>query len=149
MNSFTDCDRMRLSLMAAFDGETDAGVADPGADARRHAAFCSSCDKWLQDLESMNSRFQGVSYPAGQRDLWASVQARFHESEAKQSLTYSLSLIGALVLGWRVLQLLIDLPFPFLHPVAPLAGAIAAFWVIARDPFAIETYAPELEKRGV
>lgn len=148
MNSLRDCDAMRLCLMAAFDGEPDAAAPSPGGDARQHAAFCASCDKWLQDFASMNGRFQGFSYPAGQRDLWASVHASLHGSQAKQSLTSSLSVIGALVLGWRALQLLIELPYPVLHPVAPLAGAIAALWLIARDPFAIETYAPELEKRG-
>ena len=97
----------------------------------------------------MNGRLQRVSYPDVQVDLWASVADRIHESDTSQTVTQRLWIIGAFVLGWRALQLVVDLPFPMLHPVVPLAGAIAALWLIAIDPLAIETVAPELQKRGV
>lgn len=97
----------------------------------------------------MNNRFQQVSYPSAHVDLWTAVEGRLRESTATQQGMHRLWLIGALVVGWRALQLLIDLPFPALHPVVPLAGALAALWLIACDPFAIETFAPELHKRGV
>lgn len=97
----------------------------------------------------MNGRFQGVSYPAWQADLWARVEGRLRQSDTTLRVTRRLWIIGAVVLGWRALQLLIDLPFPMLHPLVPLASAIAALWLIARDPLAIETFAPELQKRGI
>jgi hypothetical protein len=37
---------------------------------------------------------------------------------------------------------------PVLHPLVPLAAAVAALWQISGDPLAIETAAPELQKRG-
>ena len=64
-------------------------------------------------------------------------------------VTRRFRMIAASVLAWRAVQLLIDLPFPMLHPLVPLACALAALWVIARDPLAIETFAPELQKRGI
>jgi hypothetical protein len=149
VNSGTDCKRVRLELMAALDGEAVPTVVAARSDARQHLASCSSCGRWLQDLESMNSRFHGVSYPGAQLDLWPTVEGRLRQSDARKPVAYPLWLIGALVVGWRALQLLIDLPFPTLHPVVPLAGAIAALWLIACDPLAIETFAPELQKRGV
>ncbi len=97
----------------------------------------------------MNGRFQGVSYPGSQADLWARVEGRLRQSDTTLSVTRRLWIIGAVVLGWRAVQLLIDLPFPMLHPLVPLAGAIAALGLIARDPLAIETFAPELLKRGI
>jgi hypothetical protein len=36
-----------------------------------------------------------------------------------------------------------------LHPLVPLAAAVAALWQISGDPLAIETSAPELQKRGI
>ena len=145
MNPSKDCERVRLQLMAALDGEAPA--ADP-SDARQHLAACTSCGRWWQDLQAMNSRFQGVSYPGAQPDLWAAVDGRLSQPGAASGVTYPVWLVVGIVVGWRALQLVIDLPFPVLHPVVPLAGAIAALWLIARDPFAIETFAPELQNRG-
>jgi hypothetical protein len=34
-------------------------------------------------------------------------------------------------------------------PLVPLAAAVAALWQISGDPLAIETSAPELQKRGI
>jgi hypothetical protein len=149
VNPGTDCDRVRLQLMAALDRATVGEVADPGIDTQQHLAFCSSCRRWLKDLESMNSHFQRLAYPDAQVDLWATVERRIRHSDIRLPVTHRLWLIGAFVLAWRALQLLIDLPFPMLHPFVPLAAAVAALWQIAGDPLAIETFAPELQKRGV
>ena len=146
MNSGSDCDRVRLQLMAAHDGVAMPGSVDPHSDPRQHLASCSSCDRWLREFESMNGRFQGVSYPGAQTDLWTGIEARLRQRETTREVTRRFRIIAASVLAWRAVQLLIDLPFPMLHPLVPLACALAALWVIARDPLAIETFAPELQK---
>lgn len=148
MNPETSCERVRLQLMAALDGEAVAEVADSHADARQHLALCTSCSRWLEGFESLKSRFQRASYPGEQPDLWTAVEGRLRRSHAHQPTEYRLWLIGALMVGWRALQLLIDLPFPALHLVVPLVCAVAALRLIASDPLAIETFAPELQKRG-
>ena len=145
MNSGMACERARRQLMAALDGEAVPGDTD----ASQHLSSCSSCERWLRDLESMNRRFQDLSYPPPPADLWASVEARLRQPDTALALPQRLWIIGACVLGWRALQLLIDLPFPMLHPLVSIAGAVAALWLIARDPLAIETSAPELQKGGV
>ena len=149
MKPATECDRARLRLMAALEGETVKEATGPGTDAPEHLAVCSSCRQWLKDVESMDRRFQGVAYPAVNVDLWAAVERRIHTSDPRLPVTHRLWLIGAFVLAWRALELLIDLPFPMLHPLIPLAAAVAALWQIAGDPLAIETFAPELHKRGI
>ena len=145
MNPGTDCERVRPQLMAALDGESVPDVAD----ARQHLSSCSSCERWLKNLESMNGRFHAVSYPRSQVDLWAGVEDRIRLPDASPVSTHRLWLIGALVIAWRALQLLFDLPWPMLQPLVPLAAAVAALWQISGDPLAIETAAPELQKRGV
>jgi predicted anti-sigma-YlaC factor YlaD len=141
-----DCERVRLDLMAAFDGERPSGT-EPGADARQHLASCAACSRWLQDLESMTRRFDDVSYLGTNEDVWPAVQRRLQLSDMALPAT-RLYVIGALVLGWRALQLLIDLPLPLLQSVIPLAAVVAALWQRARDPLAIRTFVPELQKRG-
>jgi hypothetical protein len=97
----------------------------------------------------MNSQFQRLAYPSAHADLWPMVERKINRSQRAQPVTKRLWLIGAIVLAWRALQLFIDLPLPALHPFVPLAAAVVALWQIAGDPLAIETFAPELQKRGV
>ena len=149
MKPGTNCERVRLQLMAELDGEPVPTIDDPRAAARQHLLSCASCTQWLQNLETLNSRFHRFPYPDEELDLWGPLEGRLGQSDTRLTVTHRLTLIGALVLGWRALQLLIDLPFPILHPIVPLAGAIAALWLIARDPLAIETFAPELQKGRV
>jgi len=149
VNPGTDCERVRLELMSALDGEIDPKATDPRTAARQHLASCSSCERWLKELESMSSRFHAVRYPRPQVDLWAAVEERIRLPDTSPVSTHRLWLIGALVIAWRALQLLFDLPWPMLHPLVPLAAAVAALWQISNDPLEIETAAPELQKRGV
>jgi hypothetical protein len=148
VNTAMDCERWRLQLMALLDGEAPAGP-DPHPDARQHLVSCTSCRRWLQGLESMDGRFQHLSYPGGSPDLWPVVERRLHRPDGRLPASYWLWVVAALVIGWRALQLLADVPFPALHPLVPLAGALAALRLVASNPLAIETFAPELQKRGV
>jgi predicted anti-sigma-YlaC factor YlaD len=149
VNPGTDCERVRLRVMTELDGETVAEAADALTDTQQHLAACPSCRTWLKNFESMNSQFQRLTYPNAQVDLWLRVERRISRSQSVQPVTKRLWLIGAVMLAWRALQLLIDLPLPALHPFVPLAAAVIALWQIAGDPLAIETFAPELQKRGV
>ena len=98
----------------------------------------------------MSASLSDASYPDGltRVDLWPSVAARIQPS-ASTAATQRLWLIGAAVLAWRLLELLVDLPLPLLHPLVPLAAAALALKQIAGDPFAIETFPSELHKRGI
>ena len=145
MKPDTGCEHVRPRLMAAIDGDIDAASA---AD-REHLSGCSSCRQWVSDLEQMDGRLQRLAYPEARVDLWASLEPRIREIDATPNATRRLWIVGSLVLAWRALQLLVDLPLPALHPIVPLAAAAAALWPLAGDALAIKTFAPELQKRGV
>lgn len=145
MNTDTDCERVRIALMAALDGESDPRSAPD----RQHLSTCSSCRNWLKDLQSMTGQLQGLSYQGAQVDLWSAVEGRIRHSEQSLALSRRLWPIAAIVVVWRALQLFVDLPIPALHPFVPLTALVAAVWLVAGDPLAIATSAPELEKRGV
>jgi hypothetical protein len=144
VNTNNECERVRLALMASLDGET----ADRSALAAQHLSTCSSCQHWLKTQQGMTGELQQLSYPRAQVDLWAAVENRIGHPQQPR-LPHQLWPIVAIVLAWRALQLLVDLPIPVLHPIVPLVAAVTALWLIAGDPLAIETSAPELQKRGV
>lgn len=96
----------------------------------------------------LQERLQGLHYPEARQDLWPAVSARI-QLDSGGSVARRLLPIAALVIVWRAMQLLFDLPLPLLHPIVPLAALVWAVWQIAGDPLAIETSAPELHKRGI
>lgn len=144
MNTNPDCDRVRMRLMASIDGEADQGSA---AD-REHASTCPACRHWLASFESLRGQLQDLSYHDAGVDLWSGVQDRIHTPD-QTPLVHQLWPIGALVLGWRALQLFIDLPMPALHSLVPLVAVVVVVWRIGGDLLTIETFAPELRKRGI
>ena len=77
------------------------------------------------------------------------MEGRLRVADSGSRIPRGLWPIGAAVCAWRALQLFVDLPAPELHPVVPLAAVAVVFWRLAVDPLAIETSAPELEKRGI
>jgi predicted anti-sigma-YlaC factor YlaD len=139
-----DCQRARLELMAALDGEAAEGTTAAASDAKQHLASCASCERWLQDFEELNRRFEGAAYPA-REDLWPSVQPRLRHPAPVMGRLW---VVAAIVLAWRSLQLLVDLPYPMVNLLIPLAVVVAALWQVSRDLLAVQTFAPELDKRG-
>jgi hypothetical protein len=148
VNNTADCERVRLDLMATFDAEGVVGERHAGPDARQHLASCGACGQWLSGLESMGRRLQRVSYPNAPVDLWSALERTLRRSEARHLSRRQLYVMSGLLLGWRSLQLFVELPLPLLQSIIPLAIGLAALWQLARDPLAIQTFAPELQKRG-
>ena len=138
-----ECVRVRLDLMAAFDGEAPDAVANHEA----HVASCPDCRRWLQDLAAVSVRFKGTVYPESGADLWRVVQNRLRSSETTAPM-FTLYAIGALCVGGRLLQLFADLPLP-IGQLIPLAAIVAVLSRVLRNPLAIQTFAPELRKRGL
>ena len=145
MNTSTLCETTRIAVMESRDGERDA----PSADQEQHLLDCSSCRRWLEGIQSVTGDLQALSYRNAHVDLWPAVESRIRELNQGPALPRWLWPIGAIVLVWRALQLFGDLPIPMLHPLVPLAALIATFWLVAQNPLAIETSAPELEKRNI
>lgn len=142
MSISTECDRLRLEAMAAIDG--DAGALSEAH--RAHLSACADCRGWLVKLESTVARLEGIPYPDVQVSLWPAVEGRIRPDDLK--LPHGVSWMGALILGWRALQLSIDLPTPVLQLILPLAtlAALAMVWKLAGDPLEVQTWAPELRK---
>jgi predicted anti-sigma-YlaC factor YlaD len=145
VNTSIDCERVRMTLMASLDGESDPRSTPDG----QHLSTCVSCRDWVKGLESMNGQLQDLSYPSARVDLWTAVEGRIRKSEPRLTLPRRLWPIVAIVVVWRALQLFVDLPMPVLHLLVTLAATVAALSLVAGDLLAIETWAPELEKRGV
>ena len=99
--------------------------------------------------EQLQRRLESLLYPEARQDLWPAVSRRIQPMDDGASVVRRLLPIAALVIAWRALQVMFDLPLPLLHPIVPLAAAVWTLRQLAGDPLAIETSAPELQKRGI
>ena len=140
-----DCERVRLHLMASADHEAER----PSPRDHEHVSGCAACRQWLEDFESLTSRLHGVAYPPVQADMWSAVEKQIHHVDPTPSLTRQLAPVIVLTLAWRVLQLFVDLPVPAVHSLVPVAAAAFVAWRAGSRLLAIETWAPELQKRGI
>jgi predicted anti-sigma-YlaC factor YlaD len=140
-----NCEHVRIALMASLDGESKP----PSAEDQQHLSTCEPCGRWLAEMQSLTGQLHGLSYPAAPAELWPAVASQILGGEARQSLPRWIWPIAATVLGWRVLQLFVDLPLPVLHPLGQIAAVTVALWLVGRDLLTIEASAPELHKRGV
>jgi predicted anti-sigma-YlaC factor YlaD len=143
VNTSTECERVRIALMASLDGESDQEFAPD----RQHLSTCVSCRRWLNDLQSMTGALQGLSYPNVPVDLWTAVEGRIRRPE--QALPRWMWPVVGMMLGWRALQLFVDLPILVPHLIVPLVVMGVAVWLSVGDHLRIETSAPELRNRGV
>ncbi len=142
-----DCERARLELMAALDGETSRAAQAAPPDARPHLESCAACTRWLQEFTALNRRLEGLTYPAHQ-DLWPALEPQLQRLATQVPLVNRLWLPAAIVVAWRALQLLVDLPYPVVNVLVPLVVVAAALWQVSSEALTIQTFAPELQKRG-
>jgi hypothetical protein len=147
VNLEPDCERARLELMAALDGETLRGAQAGQPDARQHLESCAACTRWLQEFTALNQRLEGITYPVHQ-DLWPVLEAKLQHQATQVPLVNRLWLPAVIVVAWRALQLLVDLPYPVVNMFIPLVVVTAALWQLSREALTIQTFAPELQKRG-
>ena len=80
MKTSTDCERVRLTLMASLDGEDDVRSAPD----QQHLSTCVSCRRWLEDMQAMAVRLHGLSYPNARTDLWTAVESRIRQPRLRQ-----------------------------------------------------------------
>ena len=145
MKTPVECERARLELMPALDGEH--GLR-PSADSG-HVATCESCQDWVRAMNALDGRLQGLTYPPARVDLWRAVEEGIVMGRRRVPAIEHLWPIGVALLGWRALQLFVDLPLAWLHPVVPMTAVVLVAWRLSGDLLTIEVTAPELQKRGV
>lgn len=138
------CDEFQMAAMALLDGE----VAPLGAEEiHAHVASCDLCGAALADLTSLNATMTRVSYDQPGVDLWPTIRARVAPAPQRQAAREMTVIIGLAIAlgGWRLAQLLVDLPAPVVNSTVPLALVVAVLWRFVGDPFAIQISSRRLQ----
>ena len=131
------CHGVRLAAMAKLDGESERA---PGEEYDTHVAGCEACREAIAAMTRLHAELDFVSYDSAPTDLWPAVQGRIvgrWRAGARERLGFGV--LAALVVAWRTVQLVFDVPVPVLNALVPLAVAIFVGWWVAGDPLAIQS----------
>ena len=131
------CDEFQMAAMAALDGEVATLAAD---EINAHVSNCDVCGAALAGLTSMNAAMARVSFDKPDVDLWPTIRARVAPAPGRQAARDMTVIVGLAIAigGWRLAQLLVDLPAPVVNSTVPLALIVAVLWRFVGDPFAIQ-----------
>jgi predicted anti-sigma-YlaC factor YlaD len=142
------CDEVRMAALARLDGEL-AGLTSAEVDA--HVAGCRSCQTVLAGLTTLHADLGRVDYERLDVDLWPALRQHVTVSRPPRALREGWAIAGlaAVLLGWRLAQLLVDLPSPVVNSVVPLVLTVVVLRWLTGDPFAIQLSAHQLQRKGV
>jgi predicted anti-sigma-YlaC factor YlaD len=148
MNDVVACETVRMSALAALDGE--AAPMTPDA-IRAHLAGCAACREVVAALGATHARLDQLELDAPAVDLWPVLRPRIAAAAPKPVARerWAIAAMAAVLIVWRTVQLSVESLVPFIGTLAPLAMATWILWKMAGDPFAIEDSVPELRQEGV
>jgi len=140
------CDEVRMAALARLDGEP-AGLTSGEVDA--HVAGCRSCQAVLPGLTALHADLGQVDYERGDVDLWPSLQGPV-AGRPRRALREGWAIAGlaAVLVAWRLAQLLVDLPTPVVNSVVPLVLTVVVLRRLTGDPFTIQLSAHQLQQKG-
>lgn len=131
------CDEFQMAAMAVLDGEVAALAPD---EINAHVSNCDVCGAALAGLTSLNVGMARVRLDEPDVDLWPTIRASVVPAPTRQGARDLTVIVGLAMAigGWRLAQLLVDLPAPVVNSTVPLALVVVVLWRLVGDPFAIE-----------
>lgn len=134
-----NCDTICLAAMMMADGY----VSDVSSDQiAAHLADCSDCRREVEQLRALSSLLDAQERQLRTENVWKLVEPRLPEVASAKSAFHAwrpFFLLGLLLLGYRVLEMISDRDFGFLFKLVPVLFVIAAFSYLRENPFKIDS----------
>lgn len=129
------CESVCLAMMATLDGR-EAGLSHEKIE--RHLADCARCREEVEQLRAINGRLAAQERREHIADVWPVVRAQInvHEQRKTTSSTWLL-VLGSLLLGYWLLEMIPQLDLGMIFKVVPVLIAIAIFFYVKENPFKI------------
>jgi anti-sigma factor RsiW len=141
------CDEVRMAALARLDGETPRLTAE---EVDAHSAGCAACRAALADLTALHGSLERMDYERLEVDLWPAVRKGLAAGSPDRSAESSALLaLTAVLMAWRLAQLLLDWPVPVVNAIVPLALIVVVLCRITGDPFAIKSSSHLRQQEGV
>lgn len=129
------CEDVRMAVWALRDGES-ASMGQ--AEVDDHLTTCAECRTAVAGIELLDRNLSRVHYERLDADLWPELRPAIATLSRPERVSAGalLGLIAVLV-AWRIGQLLLDLPAPVVNSIVPFACVVFVLWRLVGDPFAI------------
>lgn len=129
-----NCDDVLMAAMALADGE-EAALSEAQVDT--HLAGCEACRLELElageAVRVLEARGRRIREP----DLWPGIEKRISAGAAPSTLVFWA--LGAVLVGYKLIELLPEEAPAYAYRIVPLIIVAAAFIFIRENPFKIKT----------
>jgi hypothetical protein len=128
-----------MAAMAIADGQQSELSSDQ---IEAHLANCSECRREIGELRTLSSLLNAQQWRQQTADLWQRVEQRLPNAAPKPSTSVGwqpLIVLSALLLGYRLVEMVPDRDLGFVFKLVPLLLVIAAFSYLRENPFKINT----------
>jgi hypothetical protein len=131
-----NCENVSMAAMAIADGyQPELSSEQIGT----HLASCSDCRREVGQMQALSSLLDTQERRLRTENLWGRIERRLHNAQRVNTSRVfpSFMFLGALLLGYRLLELIPDRDFSFLFKLVPVLLVIAAFGYLRENPFKI------------
>ena len=131
-----NCESVSMAAMAIEDGYQPELSSEQ---IRTHLASCADCRRELGQLHELSSLLDTQERRLRTEKLWEGIERRLvgARSTSTSAVLPSFIFLGALLLGYRLVELIPDHGFSFLFKFVPVLLVIAAFSYLRENPFKI------------
>ena len=134
-----DCETVCMAAMAMEDGYVSELSADQ---IELHLAECSNCRREIGQMRTLVSLLDEQKRKLRTENVWTQVEQRLPNASRQQSTSgawHPFMLLGVLLLGHRLVQMIPDREFGLLFKLVPVLLVIAAFSYVRENPFKINS----------
>lgn len=134
-----NCESVCMAAMAIADGYQPELSSDQ---VEAHLADCSDCRREVGQLRALSSLLDAQERRQRTENVWNLVERRLPDAASAQSTSQAwrpFLLLGVLLLGYRIVEMIPDRYFGFLFKLVPILFVIAAFSYLRENPFKIDS----------
>ena len=133
-----NCESVSMAAMAIADGyQPELSSEQIGT----HLASCADCRRELEQLQELSSLLDTQDRRLRTENLWQEIERKLSSvtPASTSRIPGSFMVLGALLLGYRLLELIPDRDFSFLFKFVPVLLVIAVFGYLRENPFKINS----------
>jgi anti-sigma factor RsiW len=132
-----NCESVCMGALARADGYQSELSSEQ---IEAHLASCSDCRRELGQLRALSSLLNAQARRQRTEQVWRRIERRLPAASPAPSASQAwqpFMLLGVLLLGYRIVELIPDRDFGFLFKLVPVVFVIAAFSYLKENPFKI------------
>ena len=131
-----NCENVLMAKMAEIDGEAaefSSGQMD------LHLAACANCRQEIEQIRAADNLLRRQTRLEQDADLWSAIEKQIGVEPASQIGWKPFVLVGALLVAYKLLELLPERDFGLAFKLVPLVFIVALFVFLKENPFKINT----------